>query len=83
MLAAVLLNQDRNKVFVGLDLDVFVPAEMHVNHMLLLCWLRMRERETREHSRQVSAGYTIQVVDALACLPLREHPYQCEARHWK
>jgi hypothetical protein len=65
MLAAVLLNQDRNKVFVGLDLDVLAPAEMHPKHMLLVGGLRMRERESRELVRQLSSNLTVKVVDSL------------------
>jgi hypothetical protein len=39
---------------------------MHIKHILLVSGLHMRKRETRKRSRQVSAGYTIQAIDALA-----------------
>jgi hypothetical protein len=52
------LNQDRNKVLVGLKLEALATTHMHFKDMLLVGGLRVRERESRELGRQVSIQHT-------------------------
>jgi hypothetical protein len=46
VLTPTLLNQDRNKVLVRLDLNALATSQMHFEDMLLVGGLRVRERES-------------------------------------
>jgi hypothetical protein len=66
MLALALLNQDGNKVLIGLELDALATTQMHFKDMLLVGGLRVQELKSRELDRQGSASNTVKVVDSLA-----------------
>jgi hypothetical protein len=59
-----LLNQDRDKVLAGFDLDTFPPAQMQFKDMLLVGGLRVRERKTRKFARQLRASHAVEAVDS-------------------
>jgi hypothetical protein len=70
VLTLTLLNQDRNKVLVGIDLDAIAAAQVNLKAMLLVGGLPVRERKSRElvrqgKARQGSASHTVQLVDFL------------------
>jgi hypothetical protein len=65
VLTLTLLNQDRNKILVGLELDALVNIHMDFKDMLLVGGLSVRERESRELGRQCSASHTVPPVDSL------------------
>jgi hypothetical protein len=50
VLALALLNQDRNNVLVGLDLDTLAITQMHFKDMLLVSGLCVCERANPENS---------------------------------
>jgi hypothetical protein len=59
MLALALFDQDRDKVFIGLEFDaLLVPTQIHLKNMLIV-WLGMGEREIREFTRQVYVSHTV------------------------
>jgi hypothetical protein len=66
VLAQTLLNQDGDKVLVGLELDALATTQMHFKDVLLVGGLRVRECESRELGRQRgSVQNTVEVVDSL------------------
>jgi hypothetical protein len=59
MLVLALFDQDRDKVFIGLEFDaLLVPTQIHLKNMLIV-WLGMGEREIREFTRQVYVSHTV------------------------
>jgi hypothetical protein len=73
VLAPTLLNQGRNKVLVGLELDTLAPTQIDFKDMLFIGELRVRERESRELGRQGGAQHTVQLVDSLTLVFTKRH----------
>jgi hypothetical protein len=75
-----LLDQDGNKVLVGLQLDTLPPAQMNFKDMLLSVGC-VCKNSTWEFARQFSASNAVQIV--YPDFRLREHPSQYGSRRWK